>query len=743
MRRSSRVLALLLLGTILHGPSPAQEGVIAESWAFEYRHDSGSGQPLLDLRYLNEKVAGEAGFIRLSPDGRGFVRGDGKPIRFWAVGTDIYRKSAAELARHARFLAKMGVNMVRLHAQIAPESGMITDVNQQEIDGIWRCVAAMKKEGIYCTISPYWANDKDATKWGIPGYESRTGLWGLLFFNEKLQCGYKSWVKALYARKNTYTGIPLAQDPAVAIIQVQNEDSLLFWTTQGMKPEQQAVLGRLFAKWLVKKYGSLESSKRAWEGTASDKDDFAAGQVGLLNVWHMTQNWQGGLASRVNDECRFYAETQRGFYASIADYYRKTLGCKQLINCCNWTTADNIKLGDIERWTYAAGDVIAVNRYTGGVHIGANNGWRIDPGHHFANQSCLLDPRSFPLNLKQVAGHPMLVTESTWVSPEGFQSEGPFLVAAYESLTGVAGYYWFSATSPDYEPNPYFDFLNLNGQHPLQKWTCSTPMLMGQFPAAALIYRMGYIRRGETVVYEERPMESLWQRLIPIIAEDRSFDPNREGTAKSQSNPQKGIDPLAFLVGPVEVKYGGDAAQNRAADLARFIDRENRVVKSVTGEVSLNYGNGVCTVNTLRAQGASGFLKKAGAMHFADMTLNCANDYAAITVVSMDGKPLNSSSRVLIQVGTYARPTGWRSQESTFKREDGKQNVTGYEIVNTGHPPWRIANTLATIVLSNPMLSKAATLDPAGYKAAEAPCARHAGKLTIELPRDAMYVIIE
>ena len=56
--------------------------------------------------------------------------------------------------------------MVRLHAQIAPQgpgSG-ITDVNEKEIDGIWRFVAAAKKQGIYVTISPYWAGNRQGRR---------------------------------------------------------------------------------------------------------------------------------------------------------------------------------------------------------------------------------------------------------------------------------------------------------------------------------------------------------------------------------------------------------------------------------------------------------------------------------------------------------------------------------------------------------------------------------------------------
>src|SRR5205823_6209951 len=139
-------------------------------------------------------------------------------------------------------------------------------VDTREIDGVWRFVAAARKEGIYTTISPYWATAQQAEAWGIEGYTGANGLWGLLFFNETLQSAYKEWVRALYAPTNPYTGIPLARDPAVALIQVQNEDSLLFWTMQAMRPEQLDRLGRQFGVWLARKYGSLDAARQAWEG---------------------------------------------------------------------------------------------------------------------------------------------------------------------------------------------------------------------------------------------------------------------------------------------------------------------------------------------------------------------------------------------------------------------------------------------------------------------------------------------
>ena len=120
---------------------------------------------------MNEDVAGQHGFIRLSPDGNDFMRGDGQPIRFWGGSDYVQRlaheqKDQAVLEHHARFLAKRGVNVVRLHGAIQPksESSQITDVDEAELDQIYRLVAAMKTAGIYTIISPYWAVPARAQK---------------------------------------------------------------------------------------------------------------------------------------------------------------------------------------------------------------------------------------------------------------------------------------------------------------------------------------------------------------------------------------------------------------------------------------------------------------------------------------------------------------------------------------------------------------------------------------------------
>jgi hypothetical protein len=64
-------------------------------------------------------------------------------MRMWAVGTDAFvNRSREEMAQHARFLAKVGVNMVRIHTDLngAVKGSKVTDVDHKMIGHIRRKV---------------------------------------------------------------------------------------------------------------------------------------------------------------------------------------------------------------------------------------------------------------------------------------------------------------------------------------------------------------------------------------------------------------------------------------------------------------------------------------------------------------------------------------------------------------------------------------------------------------------------
>lgn len=725
----------------------------SDAWAFQADDDSFSPKSALDLgSMLNEKVAGEKGFVSLAADRMSFVRGDGEPIRFWGVVSDGFNLKPEEMEQHAAWLAKRGVNMVRIHAGLCDtrEGAKVTDVNQKTLDGILRWVAVCKRHGIYTTISPYWAHVTAPASWGIEDY-SGAEPWGVLFFNPKLQEGYRAWVRALYTTPNPYANnVPLKNEPAVAIAQVQNEDSLLFWTFNGLRPAQRRLLGSQFFAWAEQHYGSVAKALAAWENAPADGDDFPAKVLGFRNIFELTAKAPpatAGMVRRRADQLEFLTQTQLGFYKDLETFYKKDLGIRSLTNATNWRSADQMTMDDAERYSYTPMDVSAVNYYTGGAHVGKNNGFRIDPGHSFTNGSVLRGTAPLPTNLKQTLGHPMAITESAWVHPNLYQSEGPFLMCAYQSLGGVAINYWFAfpgAGSPEWAKDNRAMFWPVGNSYAAWKWYGNFPMQAGQFPAFALAYRLGYIAKAtEPAVYEERSLDDLWQRRIPIISESGRFDPNRDsGTFAPESPLRQEVGRDAFFVGPVVCKFDGNAKNNRVVDLSKYIDKKSGDIRSLTGQLAINQKRGVATITAPKVQGVCGFLRDAGGKFDLGIThWESTNDYIALVAVSLDGKDLSSSKRILVQAGTTSRLGGFAVRDTTVKA-DGKE-IAGEEIVSNGAPPWLVAKTHATLTIINPNITKATVLDPNLYSEGTVPVKRVAGKATLELPLDALYTVLE
>jgi hypothetical protein len=162
------------------------------------------------------------------------------------------------------------------------------------------------------------------------------------------------------------------------------------------------------------------------------------------------------------------------------------------------------------------------------------------------------------------------------------------------------------------------------------------------------------------------------------------------------------VNPLAFLVGPVQVKYDGDPKKTTVANLKPFINETAKTIRSNTGQINLDHGNGLCTVNTPRVQGATGFMQKFPSVKLSDVTLRSTNEYSTISVVSMDAKPIRQSRKLLVQVGTIVRPTGWQEEDATFE-DDSKKPVQGKKIVAVGKTPFQVTNVDATVAVNNPL----------------------------------------
>jgi len=734
-------LTFLALSCILSRPVCA-----AETWDFRVpQGDPFSADALLDLRALNEKHSGESGFVKLSPDGNSFVRGDGQAIRFWAAGADGWTLKPEEMDRQCRWLAKMGVNLVRLHFIVAAKAPQkpgdptlpIAALNEKIVEGVMRYIKVAKDCGIYVCISPWWAHHEMPASWGIEGFAAKQQLWGALFLDEKLQGAYRTWTRELFSRVNPHTGLAIKDDPTVAFLQVQNEDSLFFWT-EGKFPEPLKIkFGRHFHAWCVKKYGSAEAALAAWDGAKHKHDDATGGVIGVQDIFNLTKPAEGAMAKRLRDQTQFMAEYQRGFYAAMGAHFR-SLGCKQLLNASNWRTASDGTLKDIERWTYGALDWDAENRYSLDAHSGENAAWRVQGGHRFVSASAIRNPLSLPTLMRQQEGHPFMVTENTMPSPNAYQAEMAFLGAAYQSLTGVDGICWFAVGGDGWATDPTYPFWNLAGGKALRKFVVNQPHIAGMWPANALLFRRGDVREAEPVVRDVREFGSMWERRAPAVA-DHEYASEPDELSRWQMADGK-VSRAAFLVGPVR----WSASEKPAARITVFGDQiKDGTITSSTGEISIAPQRGLFRVAAPRAQGVAGFLLEAGGrFDLPDVIIESANEYAVIQLASLDDAPLAKSKKVLVQFGTIARPTGWQTKPAEFDTKSGEKRM-GEEVITTGSAPWQIVKADGAITLKNPHLTKATRLDANGYAADDVPVTREREALRFTFPQDAMWVVLQ
>jgi hypothetical protein len=110
--------------------------------------------------------------------------------------------------------------------------------------------------------------------------------------------------------------------------------------------------------------------------------------------------------------------------------------------------------------------------------------------------------------------------------------------------------------------------------------------------------------------------------------------------------------------------------------------------------------------------------------------------------VPLDSQPIRNSSKLLVQAGTLARPTGW-SVVPFRARIEGKQGDC-FRILDGGRMPFQVENLDASLTIANPRLSKAILLDINGMATTTPVELRYSGgKATVVLPANTIYLVLE
>ena len=686
-------------------PGEKYGNTAAGYFAFEPEPDRFAKSALLDLRHLNEPEAGSKGFLKVK--GNSFVfEKDTTPVKFWGVvaGENTVTRDQASVKYLAKRLAKLGINIIRVHSALFDKNAKDpAQIDRAYLDKLHFFAAAMKKEGIYIKLSfyyPLWFNIKP--EYGLPGYENLKNKlpFSLLFFYPRMQELYRSWAKSLLTTVNPYTKLAFADDPAVALVEIVNEDNYFFWTFnpyETIPAECMAVLEQKYFAWLAKKYGSFEKVKAAWSPGENIKGDvFFEKRAGLYPVWFLTAGAKGSRNDRrAFDQAEFLTLELRNFFRETRDWLKKDLGVKCPVSATNWTTADNNTLGLLDKYAAMACDVMDRHVYFDPKHKTDRN-YTLSAGDSYTDTTVLTDPCNQLLQEREYDGRPNIVSEICWDMPNRFRAEGPVLMAACGSLQGTDAFFQFAVNSTEWESR-------------LTKWPAFTPETLGQSPACSLIFRKGYIKEGGFSAVYNYELKELFQLKgnIPGRAEKSGNTPN--------SLPGKTGVTITTLPGRV------------------IFAPENNNISGLTGELDWDHKNGLVRINAPCVEGAAGFLAKAGELKFSDLSINSKNEYGCILAVSIDGKDLKNSGKILLQLMTEDMNTGWQATGAKIKK-----------IVTTGKPPILVKEFAGTISFrtAGPGTLKIKALDLNGYLKKEIPLTA-AGEKTFELLPDCMYYIIE
>ena len=685
----------------------------------------------IDLTRFLDPPAGKHGFLAVgraprapragerSGDGSGhFHFQDGARARFF--GTSICGSSAFpdrdKAAMLAARLAKYGVNLLRIHAVDAGwglglidyAKGDSRHLSDEALDRLDAFVAELKKRGIYLYFDlldyrRFQDADglTDASKFQHGWTES---IKGATIFNDRLIELQKEFAEKFLTHYNPYTKLKYIDEPAVAVVEITNENSVFYFTNTALTlPVYADELRARWNQWLAEQYGGRDGLAKAWTNEKGEcallaDEDPARGSV-VLPMKHLYQDPQKApfvgerSPARVSAMVRFFFGLERRYYGEMRSHLRK-IGVKVPITGTNQTFCPASVYAD------AVNDFVARNNYWCHPNVHAK------PFFTFRNLAVVnsdIAATSNPMAevaSSSVAGKPMIVPEFNFPWPNEHRAECLPLMAAYACLQDWDGLLFF-AYSPDRKQ------LEMFGNQ-------SDPVRWGEFPAAALLFHRQDVAVAKNTIhigYSEADTFAGGPTARQLAVPDgrAPLSPFRYWTYVSKVRNAFFKDTYeggATLV-PGAVPVPPPAGQTRYA--------------SDTGELDLDPGRGLFTVSTPRTKGAVGFLGKSGAVALGEVQITCRTPFAAVLVTSLDGKPIGESWRLLVTAVARAENTG-----QAFYR-----NKTS--VPETGRPPVLAEPVDADLRLKLGRAASVYALDETGKRRNRLPASLDNGILLLRL----------
>jgi hypothetical protein len=263
---------LLLTSLLFTAYAAAEEPLIP----FVVSYDAPAN--VTNVAVLLERPAGNHGFVH-AQDGQ-LVVGKGetaKPVRFWATNIcfDACFPPHEQAQRLAARLARLGINCVRLHHMdgtcIWGGSPNHLTIDPGRLERLDYLVAQFKRQGIYVDVNLHVSRWFDQPEGFVARQQRPTYDKGLDNFEPRMIELQKKYARDLLTHVNPYTGNSYATEPAVAFVEINNENALFSqwsWGQLDDSPEPYAgTFRKIWNAWLRKKYADMAALRRAWKVT--------------------------------------------------------------------------------------------------------------------------------------------------------------------------------------------------------------------------------------------------------------------------------------------------------------------------------------------------------------------------------------------------------------------------------------------------------------------------------------------
>jgi len=607
-----------------------------------------------------EKPAGKHGRIERQADQLVY---QGKPITLWGINVCFAStappKDLAE--KQAKLYASVGINTIRFH-KYAGGSGWagilngesFTEFDPEKLDRFDYFFAKLKEQGIYVKFSPtfgtFTLGAKDAEK--IPFFDElgpmRRGQLkspaGGAYLSDELRDLQIEQMRKLLAHRNPYTGLTYAEDPAVVVIELLNEQSLLFHTTTRTLQQVPTLRKRAaarFTDWLIERYGSSQAVLERWgdralnafKGEGIEGESFEEKSiVPYGNPWFFDPEQLAGsqqhVEARLFDTMLFYYTLQNEFYDAYSEALREA-GFEGEIVASNWQAGrafshyynlhSDARIGLIDRHNYFSGTPPMLDRPGGG---------------------------SLSAGMQQVADLPFMLSEWVHVFPTQYVFEGPAIIGAYGmGLQGWDVSYLFQ----NRDPGGYLPKLGAD------KWVFAQPEVLGIFPAISRQVLRQDVKESDLVANRSVHVPSLHEGKLGFDDQvrqgydDKSFD--------SKTVPVESIAAVRSVVA-----FEDEYAVTEPFDLSPYL--EGDTIVSSTKELRWTNPegdhNGYFTIDTAGTKAVVGFAPEEP-FELGEVRITPGTSGAAIylTAVEKEGT-LANADRILLTTIARSRNTGMK-----------------------------------------------------------------------------------